>query len=104
MLGCHLPRDRGGLIIECGMNAAFEMELAALSVQEKAEVIDLLLPDVLGEDGRIPQGVMAELERRDAAHEADPSGAQTLCEFDLKWFGGGRCSTQPRRQLAPPSA
>lgn len=70
------------------MKATLEKELAALSVQEKVEVIDLLLPDVVGEDDPISQEVMAELDRRDAAHEADPSGALTLREFDRKWFGG----------------
>ncbi|MCP5523331.1 MAG: addiction module protein [Verrucomicrobiales bacterium] len=70
------------------MNATLEKELAALSLQEKAEVIDLLLPDVVGGEDRIPHGLMEELERRDVAHEADPSGALTLREFDRKWFGG----------------
>jgi putative addiction module component (TIGR02574 family) len=70
------------------MNAQLEKTLAALSVSEKAEVVDLLLPDVISEGEPIPPEWLAELDRRDAAHEADPSAALTLREFDRKWFGG----------------
>ena len=70
------------------MNVTLEKELAALSPQEKAEVIDFLLPDVVGRDNdEIPTELLAELERRDAAYEANPTGAMNLREFDQKWFG-----------------
>ena len=69
------------------MNAILEKELAALSPQDKAEVIDFLLPAVVGHDDEIPADVLTELERRDDAYEANPTGAMTLCEFDRKWFG-----------------
>lgn len=70
------------------MNAILEKELAALSPQEKAEVIDFLLPDVVGSDSdEIEAELLAELERRDDAYEANPAGGLTLREFDGKWFG-----------------
>lgn len=70
------------------MNAILEKELAALSPQEKAEVIDFLLPDVVGNDNdEIGAELLAELERRDDAFEADPTGTLTLRDFDGKWFG-----------------
>ena len=47
------------------MNASLQKELAALSIEEKAEVIDFLLPDVVkAEDEEISPDLMAELERR----------------------------------------
>ena len=47
------------------MNAMLEKELTALSPEEKAEVIDFLLPDVIAQDEEgIPKELMAELERR----------------------------------------
>ena len=70
------------------MNATLEKELNGLSPAEKAEVIDFLLPDVVGKDNDdISSELLAELERRDGAYEANPSGALTLREFDKKWFG-----------------
>ena len=70
------------------MNATLEKELAALSPEEKAEVIDFLLPAVVGdENDEIPAELLAELERRDDAYESNPTGALTLREFDRKWFG-----------------
>ena len=69
------------------MNATLEKELAALSVPEKAEVIDYLIPAVMGADDAIPPALLAELERRDEAYEKNPTGGTTLEEFDQKWFG-----------------
>lgn len=70
------------------MNASLEKELAALTPKQKAEVIDFLLPDVIGsEQDEIPDDVLTELERRDDLYESNPSGALTLREFDQKWFG-----------------
>ena len=70
------------------MNATLEKELTALSPEEKAEVIDFLLPEVVGNDNdEISADLLAELERRDDAYEANPTGAMTLREFDQKWFG-----------------
>ena len=64
------------------MNASLQKELAALSREEKAEIIDFLIPAVAGsEDDDISPELMAELERRIAEHEADPSGAITLEEW-----------------------
>jgi putative addiction module component (TIGR02574 family) len=64
------------------MNATLQKELAALSREEKAEVIDFLLPAVVAsDDEEISPELMAELERRIAEHEADPSGAITLEEW-----------------------
>ncbi len=70
------------------MNATLEKELAALSVEEKAEVIDRLLPDVVGrdEDG-VPAHFLAELERRAEEFEKNPTTGMTLDQFDQKWFG-----------------
>jgi hypothetical protein len=71
------------------MKATLEQELAGLTLQEKAEVIDLLLPDVVGGDKEeIAADLLAELERRDEAFEASGAGAISLREFDRKWFGG----------------
>lgn len=71
------------------MNAALEKELAALSPEEKAEVVDLLLPAVVGrESAEIPAELLAELERRADQYDSNPTGAMTLREFDQKWFGG----------------
>ena len=59
-----------------------------LVLKEKAEVIDFLLPGVVGNDNdEISAELLAELERRDDAYEANPTGAMTLREFDKKWFG-----------------
>ena len=69
------------------MNATLEKELAGLTLQEKAEVIDFLLPEVIGNDDAIPADLLAESERRDEAYEANPAGGKTLREFDQKWFG-----------------
>lgn len=64
------------------MNAILQKELAALSIQEKAEIIDFLLPDVVrAEDEEISPDLMEELERRIEAHQQDPSGAITLEEW-----------------------
>ncbi len=64
------------------MKATLQNELTALSREEKAEVIDFLLPQIVGdEDDDISPELMAELERRIDAHEKDPSGAMTLEEW-----------------------
>ncbi len=61
------------------MKATLQNEPTALSREEKAEVIDFLLPQVVGdEDDDISPELMAELERRIEAHEKDPSGTMTL--------------------------
>ena len=69
------------------MNATLEKELASLSVTEKAEVIDYLIPAVMGADEEISPDLLAELERRDEAYEKNPTGGTTLEGFDRKWFG-----------------
>jgi len=70
------------------MNATLEKELTALSPEEKAEVIDFLLPDVIAQDEEgIPAELLAELERRCDEYDANPKGEMTLREFDRKWFG-----------------
>jgi putative addiction module component (TIGR02574 family) len=69
------------------MNATLEKELSALSVAEKAEVIDYLIPKVMGAEGEIPPALLAELERRDEEYERNPSGGMTLEDFDRKWAG-----------------
>ncbi|MEN9574597.1 MAG: putative addiction module component [Verrucomicrobiota bacterium] len=69
------------------MNATLEKELAALSVEEKAEVVDFLLPAVVGADDEIPPSLLTELERRDEAYERNPTPGLTLEEFDRKWLG-----------------
>lgn len=69
------------------MNATLEKELTALSVEEKAEVIDFLLPAVAGTDDEIPPVLLTELERRDEAYERNPSAGLSLEEFDRKWLG-----------------
>jgi hypothetical protein len=70
------------------MNATLEKELAALSPEEKAEVIDFLLPEVIRQDDEgIPAELLTELERRCDEYDANPTGEMTLKEFDQKWFG-----------------
>ena len=69
------------------MNETLEKELAALSVVEKAEVIDYLIPAVMGANDEIAPDLLAELERRDEAYEKNPTGGTTLEDFDGKWFG-----------------
>lgn len=64
------------------MNATLQKELAALSREEKAEIIDFLIPAVAGpEEEDISPELAAELERRIAEHETDPSGAISLEEW-----------------------
>lgn len=65
------------------MNATLEKELAALSVAEKAEVIDYLIPAVMGAEDEIPPGVLAELERRAEAYDQNPVG-YTIEEAEAK--------------------
>ena len=69
------------------MNATLEKELTALSVAEKAEVVDFLLPAVVGADDEIPPALLTELERRDEAYEQNPTAGLSLEEFDRKWLG-----------------
>jgi putative addiction module component (TIGR02574 family) len=71
------------------MKAELEKELAALSLEEKNEVFTFLMPFVTpGFDDEVPADLMAELERRLAAHEADPTGSITLEEFKKRRFAG----------------
>ena len=65
------------------MNATLEKELSALSVEEKAEVIDLLLPAVVGRDDDIPPRLLAELERRGDEFEKNPV-SYTIAEVEAK--------------------
>jgi hypothetical protein len=69
------------------MNAMLEKELNALSREEKAEVIDYLIPSVMGRDDEIPPALLTEIERRDEAYEQNPTGGMSLEEFDRKWLG-----------------
>jgi hypothetical protein len=70
------------------MNAILEKELRTLSPEEKVEVIDFLLPEVIAQDDQdIPAELLAELERRCDEYDAKPTGEMTLKEFDRKWFG-----------------
>jgi len=70
------------------MNAALEKQLAALSLEEKAEVIEFLTPAVHGMHGHdaddISPDLLAELERRMDEDDADPSGGMSLEEFDAR--------------------
>jgi len=67
------------------LNTTLEKELAALSLREKAEVIDFLLPSVVGDDtSEIEPGLMAELERRIEEDAANPEGSISLGEFHRK--------------------
>ena len=67
------------------MNATLEKELAGLTAREKVEVIDFLIPAVMGADDEIPPTLLAELERRDEDYERNPAAGLTLEEFDRKW-------------------
>ncbi len=67
------------------MNATLEKELSALSVEEKAEVIDLLLPAVVGRDDDIPPRLLGELERRADEFEKSPV-SYTIEEVEAKLF------------------
>ena len=75
------------------MKAELEKELAALSLEEKNEVFTFLMPFVTPnyeERYEVPGDLMAELERRLAAHVADPSGSITLEEFKKRSFAAAR--------------
>lgn len=57
------------------MKATLERELAGLSAEEKAELIDHLLPAMVADDSApIPSGLLVELERRADAHDKNPVG------------------------------
>ena len=66
------------------MKASLEKELSALSLEEKNEVFAYLMPFVTPdeESEEISPELMAELEKRLAAHRADPAGSMTLEEFE----------------------
>ena len=75
------------------MKVELEKELSALSLEEKNEVFTFLMPFVTPnyEEGyEVPADLMAELERRLAAHDADPSGSITLEEFKKRSFAAAR--------------
>lgn len=65
------------------MNATLEKELSALSIAEKAEVIDYLIPKVMGADDEIPPALLTELERRAEAYDKNPVG-YTIEEVEAK--------------------
>jgi putative addiction module component (TIGR02574 family) len=67
------------------MNAVLEQQLSALSPEEKAEVVDFLMPSLAAAGDVIPPALLVELERRDAEYERNPSGGLTLEQFDKKW-------------------
>ena len=57
------------------MNAILEKELSALSAEEKSELIDHLLAEVVADDAApISPDLLAELERRAEAYEKNPVG------------------------------
>ena len=56
------------------MNGTLERELSALTLAEKAEVIDYLIPKVMGADEEIPPALLTELERRAEAYDQYPVG------------------------------
>lgn len=69
------------------MNATLQKELAALSREEKAEIIDFLLPAVVGaDDDEISPELMAELERRIDEDEANPEGGLSLEQFRQRFI------------------
>jgi putative addiction module component (TIGR02574 family) len=72
------------------MNATLKKELAALSHEEKAEVIDFLLPQIAGAEDEISPELMAELERRIEEDEANPEGRITLEDFRRRYLDGAR--------------
>lgn len=67
------------------MKATLEKELNSLTREEKAKVIDYLIPAVMGGDAEIPPTLLVELERRDEAFEQNPANGMSLEEFDRKW-------------------
>lgn len=69
------------------MNATLKKELTALSVEEKAEVIDFLLPAVVGAGDDISPDLLSELERRADECDRNPSAGLSLEEFEQKWLG-----------------
>jgi putative addiction module component (TIGR02574 family) len=72
------------------MKAELEKELSELSLEEKNEVFTFLMPYVTPdfEDEPVSAELMEELERRLAAHKADPSGSITIEEFKQRQFAG----------------
>ena len=64
------------------MNAELKRQLASLTPEEKEDAYYFLMADVVpDDDAETPPELIAELERRFAAHRADPSGSLTLEEF-----------------------
>lgn len=78
------------------MNATLEKELSALSVEEKAEVIDLLLPAVVGSDDDIPPRLLAELERRADEFEKHPV-SYSIEEVEIR----RNCTPVSANRIAP---
>lgn len=72
------------------MKAELEKQLTGLSLEEKNEVFTYLLPFVTPgfDEEPIHPELLSELERRLAAHQADPSGSITLEEFKKRRFAG----------------
>jgi putative addiction module component (TIGR02574 family) len=57
------------------MTAALEKEIAGLSFKEKAELLDNLLVQIAAVDpDTIAPSILAEVERRADAYEANPVG------------------------------
>lgn len=70
------------------MKAELKIALTALTVEEKAEVYTFLTPLVTppSQDEDIPTDLLADLEKRLAAHRANPSGAITQEQFKRREF------------------
>jgi putative addiction module component (TIGR02574 family) len=69
------------------MNAELKRQLASLTPEEKEDAYYFLMPDVVPDEEReTSPELIADLERRLAAHRADPSGSITLEEFKSRKF------------------
>ncbi len=69
------------------MTATLEKEIATLSLDEKRRLIDELWEQVEPADNDfIAPELLAELERRADAFDANPAGAMTLDEFERKYI------------------
>jgi len=69
------------------MNATLEKEIATLSLDEKRRLIDELWLQVEpADDDHIPPELLAELERRADAYDANPANGMTLEEFEKRFI------------------
>ncbi len=69
------------------MNSTLEKEIASLSSDEKRRLIDELWQQIEpADDDHIPPELLAELERRSDAYDANPASGMTLEQFEQRFI------------------